>query len=271
MITVTPLPAFSDNYIWLIEGNGHAAAVDPGDADVVIAALRASGTALNTVLITHHHGDHTGGIAALKAEFPALTVYGPREEAARIGGIDHAVGDGDTVSLEPLGLRFEVLAVPGHTAGHIAFYAPATAEQTTHGLLFCGDTLFAAGCGRLFEGTAAQMYESLARLAALPGDTHVYCAHEYTMSNLAFAAAVEPASVALQTEIARVRALRDAGTPSVPSLISRERAVNPFLRCDVEAVAAAATAACGAAARDPVSVFATLRRWKDNFRPSGAI
>jgi len=271
MITVTPLPAFSDNYIWLIEGNGHAAVIDPGDADVVTTALGARGLKLSAVLITHHHSDHTGGIATLKAAFPALTVYGPRAETARISGIDHAVDDGDTVTLDVLGLRFEVLAVPGHTAGHVAYYAATTPGQTTHGILFSGDTLFAAGCGRLFEGTATQMHESLARLGALPGDTHVYCAHEYTLSNLAFAAAVEPNSAALQAEIARVRALRDAGTPSVPSTIDRERSVNPFLRCEIETVAEAATATCGIEARDPVAVFATLRRWKDSFRANSAV
>jgi hydroxyacylglutathione hydrolase len=260
MITVTTLPAFSDNYLWLLERERQAAVVDPGDGKVVLEALRRRGLELAVILITHHHPDHIGGLALLKEAYPGVPVYGPRAEAEKIKGLTRLLDDGDRVELAALAASFEVLAVPGHTLGHIAYHEPAQR------LLFCGDTLFAAGCGRLFEGSPQQMHASLSRLAALPGDTAVYCAHEYTLSNLAFARAAEPDSAVLAAETARVQALRAAGRPSVPSTIARERAVNPFLRCADPILAASAAAHAGRELGDPVEVFAVLRGWKDVYR-----
>lgn len=271
MITVTPVPAFSDNYLWLIEHGGRAAVVDPGDGTAVLAALRARGLELAAILVTHHHPDHIGGIATLLAEYP-VPVYGPRAEADRIRALTVLLDDGDRVELPALGLGLDVLAVPGHTLGHIAYYAALEARGAAPAqrLLFCGDTLFVAGCGRLFEGTPAQMHASLSRLAALPPDTAVFCAHEYTLGNLDFATAVEPGNAALAAEVERVRALRAAGTPSVPSTIEREKQLNPFLRTTEPALVAAASQHHGAAVSNAVDVFAELRRWKDSHRAKTA-
>lgn len=260
MITVTAVPAFSDNYLWLAEHDGLALVVDPGDAAPVQAVLRARSLKLAAILITHHHPDHIGGLAALAGE-DSVPVYGPRAEANKIKGLTHLLDDGDEVGLAPLGASFRVLAVPGHTLGHIAYFEP------DQGLLFCGDTLFVAGCGRLFEGTPAQMHASLSRLAALPAATRVFCAHEYTLANLDFATTVEPGNTALSAELARVQQLRAAGQPSVPSTIARERALNPFLRSAEPALAAIVSQRQDAPASDPVAVFAALRRWKDGHRP----
>jgi hydroxyacylglutathione hydrolase len=254
-MTLHPVPAFADNYLWLLADGGDAIAIDPGDAPPVLGALAAHGLALRAILVTHHHADHVGGVAALRARFD-VPVHGPRAESARIAGLTALVGDGDTV--EALGRRFQVLGVPGHTAGHIAFHAP--------GVLFCGDTLFASGCGRLFEGTPSQMHDSLARLAALPADTAVCCAHEYTLANLAFARAVEPDNADLAARTREVEALRAREVPSLPSTIGLERRVNPFLRCEEPPVIAAAERHTGRALGAPVEVFAELRRWKDGFR-----
>lgn len=261
MITVSAIPAFTDNYLWLIEQDGRAAVVDPGDGHAVLTALDARGLTLAAILVTHHHPDHIGGIPALLEKFP-VPVYGPRAELAKIKTITEPLDDGAVVDLTALGLpvRFEVLAVPGHTLGHIAYHAPA--EK----LLFCGDTLFVSGCGRLFEGTPSQMHASLARLAALPGDTAVYCAHEYTLSNLDFATSVLPEDPAFATEYARVAKLRAAGTATVPSTIARERALNPFLRASDAETIQAARRHENAELADPVAVFAALRRWKDGHR-----
>lgn len=260
MITVTALPAFTDNYLWLLEHDGHAAVVDPGDADVVRKALAARGLVLDAILITHHHPDHIGGLAALAAETGA-TVYGPRAESGKIKGLDELLDDGGRIHLATLGISLEVLAVPGHTLGHIAYFEPAQR------LLFCGDTLFIGGCGRLFEGTPKQMHDSLARLAALPGDTAVYCAHEYTLSNYDFATMIEPDNAVLAAEFARLKALRAAGIATVPGTIAGECAHNPFMRSAESGLAAAMTAKTGQKMNDSVEVFAALRRSKDSHVP----
>ena len=263
MITVTPVPAFADNYLWLIERDGAALVVDPGDGAAVSAALSARRLRLEGILVTHHHPDHIAGIGHLLAE-GMVPVYGPRAEAARIPTLTRLLDDGDVV--QALGQRFEVLAVPGHTLGHLAYVTAVSAGVDEQTLLFCGDTLFAGGCGRLFEGTPAQMQASLSRLAALPADTLVYCAHEYTLSNLDFAITVEPGNEALAGEYARVKALRAEGRYSVPTTIARELRFNPFLRAAQPALQAAASAHAGQSLSEPVQVFAELRRWKDGHR-----
>lgn len=249
------LPAFNDNYIWLLsDANGNALVVDPGDAVPVEAALAAQKLTLTTIVLTHHHHDHIGGVAEL-ADRHRPRVYGPADE--RIDRVDVHVGDGDRIAIDAPCCCFDVIAVPGHTRSHIAFAG--------EGLLFCGDTLFSLGCGRLFEGTPAQMLASLERLASLPDDTRVCCAHEYTRSNAAFAATVEPDNTALQARRAEVEALRAAGHPTVPARLGDERAANPFLRVDAPAVAAWA-AAHDAAGDDRPARFAALRAAKDGFR-----
>lgn len=266
-LAVTPLPAFNDNYLWLLSRGSSAAIVDPGDPAPVIAALESRGLQLDGILVTHHHGDHTGGVMALKQRFGA-TVFGPATEA--IDGIDQRLRGGDRI--EVLGLEFRVIDVPGHTRGHIAYFTEATTATGTHRAqppwLFCGDTLFAGGCGRLFEGTAAQMLASLDAVAALPPATMVCCAHEYTVANLRFAAAVEPDSAALQERVRSATELRAHGLPTLPSTIGLELATNPFLRSDVGAVRAAAETRADQSidASDRLRVFATLRSWKDVFR-----
>jgi hydroxyacylglutathione hydrolase len=255
---VRPVRAFSDNYIWVIDppdAPGHVAVVDPGDAEPVIAELDRSGASLAAILLTHHHPDHIGGVAQLLRR-AAVPVYGPKDP--RIGVPLRPLGDGDRCDLADLGLSFEILHVPGHTVSHIAFWG--------HGALFCGDTLFSAGCGRMFEGTPLQMSASLSRLRDLPGDTQVYCGHEYTAANLRFALAVDPdngAAAGYAGEVERVRA-RDE--PSLPSTIALESRVNPFLRCDDPVVAAAAARHAGRPLPGRADVFGELRAWKDRFR-----
>ena len=258
MQPVLHVRAFEDNYIWVIRGNSqtHAALVDPGDAAPVLAALTRLGITPTAILCTHHHGDHVGGIPELLQLFPRLPVYGPAHE--NIDTLTHPLHDGDDVRLPDLGLDFNVLEVPGHTRGHLAYYG--------HGWLFCGDTLFSAGCGRLFEGTAAQMYASLTRLVALPGDTQVYCAHEYTLANLRFAQAVEPDNADIAAYRHEVEARRAQDEPTVPSTLKRELRINPFLRTAVPEVRAKVEKHAGISLPDSLSVFAAVRRWKDNFR-----
>ena len=250
------LPAFADNYIWMLHDGARAVVVDPGDAAPVQRRLAELDLALAGILVTHHHADHVGGIAALRPQLQG-PVWGPAHED--IPGPYVALADGDVVD-DVLGASFDVVDVPGHTAGHIA-YVERTADEP---LLFCGDTLFSGGCGRMFEGTAAQMHASLQRLAALPGDAQVCCAHEYTLSNLRFAAAVEPDNAARAEHERHCRALRDDGMPTLPSTIALERRINPFLRCGVPAVVDAAQRA-GAEDRSEVAVFAALREWKNRF------
>jgi len=257
--------AFADNYIWMLHDGVDALVVDPGDATPVIAALNDPSLPmplrLSGILVTHHHGDHVGGLAGLRPHLHG-PVYGPARE--NIPQPCTPCVAGDTVDL--LGQRFRVLEVPGHTAGHIAFYL----EQPGDGgapILFCGDTLFSGGCGRLFEGTPAQMHASLQSLAALPGDTRVCCAHEYTLSNLRFAQAVEPGNRALAEYRGWCEVQRAQSLPTLPSSLSQELRVNPFLRCSEPAVAAAASAhEPTTLAADPVAVFATLRQWKNDYR-----
>jgi hydroxyacylglutathione hydrolase len=259
-MTLVPLPAFADNYIWMLHDGSHAIVVDPGDAQPVFDALARHKLQLAAILVTHHHADHTGGVGALHAATGAR-VWGPARE--RIPEPYTPLVQGDVA--EALGLRFEVIDVPGHTAGHIAYFLPAAPSQAP--LLFCGDTLFSGGCGRLFEGTPAQMLASLDKLAALPGDARVCCAHEYTLSNLRFALAVEPANADLTHYNARCESLRAQGQPTLPSQLATERLINPFLRSReatvLRAVRAHAELAADAAEAD---VFAALRQWKNDFR-----
>jgi len=263
---VEPIPAFTDNYIWLIldRTRRRAAVVDPGDAAPVLEALRSRGLALAAILVTHHHADHVGGLAALRDACPGVVVHGPENPAIR--GIDHRWRAGDTVTLEGFDAAFTILGVPGHTLDHIAWFTPHIGDQDPRPVLFCGDTLFAGGCGRLFEGTAAQMHASLQRLAALPDDTLVYCAHEYTASNLRFARAVEPENTALAMREQETTALRSQGRATVPSTIALERATNPFLRTAALEVRLAAAQRLGHSAPDEVQVLAAVRNWKDGFR-----
>jgi hydroxyacylglutathione hydrolase len=255
-LTITPLPAFSDNYLWLLTRGSEAAVVDPGDAAPVCGALERQRLRLSAILVTHHHGDHVGGVVALKSRTGA-TVYGPARES--IDGVDHRLAGGAEATV--LGIRFRVIDVPGHTAGHIAYFA---ADESPP-LLFCGDTLFACGCGRLFEGTPAQMLASLDALAALPPQTRVYCAHEYTLANIRFAQTIEPGNADLAGRATNDALARSRGEPTLPSTIGLERATNPFLRCDMPSVRAAVAGSADEAV-DRTSVFATLREKKNLFR-----
>ncbi len=255
------LPAFADNYIWMLHDGRQAVVVDPGDPAPVRRALQQHGLQLRGILVTHHHADHVGGVDALRDVLDG-PVWGPAREAIPTPFVP--LRDGERI--EVLGLRFEVLDVPGHTAGHIAYLQVGDdAEARERPLLFCGDTLFSAGCGRLFEGTPAQMLASLDKLAALPGATRVCCTHEYTLSNLRFAAAVEPGNAAMVAHRVHCEALRARDAPTLPSSIALERAINPFLRCTEPEVVASARRE-GAADGAPLAVFTTLREWKNRFR-----
>jgi hydroxyacylglutathione hydrolase len=253
-LRVLAVPAFNDNYLWLIHNGVHAAVVDPGDAEPILAALSRHRLTLAAILLTHHHADHVGGVPQL-LQHTKVPVYGPRNEA--IASVTVPLSEGERVVLPELPLQLSVLDVPGHTRGHIAYVA---AEQ---GWLFCGDTLFAAGCGRLFEGTPAQMMASLGKLSALPPDTQVYCAHEYTMANLRFAQAVEPGNPALRQRIADEQAKRDRGQPTVPSSIGLELQTNPFLRYNEASVTQTLRDNGRLDAPAPVAAFAALREWKN--------
>lgn len=258
-LAVLALPAFKDNYLWLIHDGSNAAIVDPGDAAPVKAALAAHKLRLTAILLTHHHADHTGGVPSLLEDWD-VPVFGPRNDG--IAAVTHPLGQGERVEVPGLALTLEALDVPGHTLGHIAYVRRAPGA----GWLFCGDTLFGAGCGRLFEGTPRQMMDSLAQLAALPDETLVYCAHEYTLSNLRFAQAVEPGNAALAARVRADGARREANQPTIPSTIALEKATNPFMRHGqariVQSLVEAGRLQPGAT---QVDTFAALREWKNTF------
>lgn len=258
MPEIIPIPAFADNYIWLLRDGAAAAIVDPGDAAPVMAYVQREGMTPCAILATHHHGDHVGGIPALLERWP-VPVFGPARE--KIPGRTQSLEGGDRFTVPGIGTTFDVIDVPGHTAGHIALFG----EFGGGPVLFCGDTLFTGGCGRLFEGTPKQMWTSLSALAGLPPQTRVYCGHEYTLANLRFALAVEPGSAALQARNERDKARRDRGEPTVPSTMGEERATNPFLRAHLPEVRDAAAAHAGHALADDVASFAALREWKNAF------
>ena len=253
MFDVIRIPAFKDNYIWLLRKGASALVVDPGDACPVLEVLAQEGLTLECILITHHHADHQGGVAGLLSHFPAR-VFGPAIES--ITALTQPLHGGETIRLEFLGVDFRIIAVPGHTLGHIAYYGS--------GSLFCGDTLFGSGCGRLFEGSPAQMHDSLTRLAALPDLTAVYCAHEYTEANLRFALAVEPGNSDLRKRVDEVAVARARGWATVPSTIALEKATNPFLRCSEPEIVASAQRRV-AQAQNALEVFTVLREWKNGF------
>lgn len=254
MLNIYPVRAFKDNYIWMIHDQHYAAIVDPGDAAPVLAYLQLHTLQPIAILNTHHHHDHTGGNIPLLQAF-TLPVYGPANES--IPQRTHALKEGDTVHLPELSLDLAILDIPGHTPGHIAYYGA--------NLLFCGDTLFACGCGRIFEGTAQQMCASLQKLAKLPDDTLVYCAHEYTLSNVHFAKVLEADNPFLAQRAIKVETQRKRDLPTLPSTLAIEKATNPFLRCDQPPIIDVASQHAGKKLPDPVSVFSEIRKWKDTF------
>lgn len=255
MLQVELIPAFEDNYIWLITepGSNKCAVVDPGDDEPVINILRQQGLDLTAILVTHKHYDHVGGIDDIKSYFPDAVVFGPGNEG--ISQVEHVLSDQDRVKLPGMSLSFEVLAVPGHTEGHIAYFG--------HSALFCGDTLFAGGCGRVFTGTFEQLAASLKKIRQLPPQTQVYCAHEYTEANLGFAQWVEPENSVLNKRVSQVQQMRENGHSTVPSTLEIEIETNPFLRVACEPVRRAAEKWIGKPLQDEAAVFTALRQWKD--------
>jgi len=266
MLNIVPIPALRDNYIWALHNRQHAVVVDPGEAAPVLSWLEARQLKLAAILCTHHHGDHIGGIAGI-GEVYNVPVYAPLAE--NIPGATRQLAEGDTVNLPELDISLAVIDIRGHTHGHIAYLIPGDIVVSGNiggaGGVFCGDTLFGCGCGRLFEGTAEQLHRALQRLAALPDDTLVYCAHEYTEANIRFALACESGNARLQLRAAEVRALRAAGKPTLPSTIGLEKATNPFLRCNEAEIIRAARQSGGIAETGELAVFTALRNWKDHF------
>ena len=267
MHQITALPAFNDNYIWCIHAAGKALVVDPGDADIVQHYLQANNLQLVAILITHHHWDHVDGLPQLQQQWPQVPLYLPAAEQHKIKHIadhSHYLNADDQLEIPELALKFRIISTPGHTLGHICYVA----EHAEQSWLFCGDTLFAGGCGRLFEGTPAQMSHSLARLAALPDATAVYCAHEYTLANLRFAIEVEPGNAQLQQRLVREQAKRRRDEPTVPSTIALEKATNPFLRYREAGIMARLIEAgkLPAVPADAVDSFRALREWKNVYR-----
>lgn len=253
-ITITPIPALTDNYVWLIIDNNSrtALAVDPGEAKPILDYLQQHSLTLAGILVTHHHWDHTNGIIDLK-DLSDIPVYGAMN--SNNANVTHRVSENDTIDFASL--QLQIIAIPGHTLDHTAYYSP--------GILFSGDTLFAAGCGRVFEGTMPQMFATLQTLAALPDDTNIYCGHEYTLKNLTFAEIVEPNNLAIKNRIENVKSLRNSGLPSLPSQLSDEKQTNPFLRCDAAEIIANVSAHANKTLSSAVDVFTELRKWKDNF------
>lgn len=263
LLNVTPIAAFSDNYIWLLECNEtkQAVVIDPGDSRAVLEHLQQRQIELTGIWITHHHPDHVGGVELLQKQSP-VAVWGPLGSPAQ-ALFGHTLSAGQEVAIGPH--RFTVLAIPGHTLDHIAYYSPSSS------MLFCGDTLFAGGCGRVFEGTFEQMHSSLQQLAALPQETAVYCAHEYTLANLIFARAADPNNIALKERQRHAVSLRESDIPTLPSTIGLELTTNPFLRCQLETMAQTLAEPLQNAGFDSAQLatgaqrFAALRQWKDNF------
>ncbi|WP_394807669.1 hydroxyacylglutathione hydrolase [Nitrosomonas sp.] len=257
MLNVHPIHAFSDNYIWVIHNQTHAAVIDPGIASPVIEYLQSKKLQLSAILITHHHHDHTGGNAELLQSFD-VPVYGPHNES--IATVSHPLREGDQVNLKEMSLNLAVLDTPGHTHGHVAYYG-----SNPFNMVFCGDTLFACGCGRVFEGTAHQMYQSLQKLSQLPSDTLIFCTHEYTLGNIQFARTVDPENARLiDFEISALE-LRSRNVPTIPTTLTLERKINPFIRCEQQEIINSAQNYSGKSLPDPTEVFTVLREWKNNF------
>jgi hydroxyacylglutathione hydrolase len=256
-LTLTALPALSDNYIWILSDADRKTAivVDPGESTPVIKWLEANNLSCAAILITHHHHDHVGGLTDLTAKY-TCPVYAPAIN--NITETTHAIHSDEKIFIDALNVTFDVLAVPGHTLGHVAYYSAP--------YLFCGDTLFSAGCGRLFEGTAEQMQNSFNKIAALPDDTLICCTHEYTLSNLVFAQAVEPNNQAISYHIEHVKQLRTENKPSLPSSLALEKSINPFLRTRKASVVKAASKHTGGAVSAGASTFKAIRQWKDDFK-----
>ncbi|WP_100642915.1 hydroxyacylglutathione hydrolase [Alteromonas facilis] len=252
-VAITPIPAYTDNYIWAFFNTDYCVVVDPGDAQPVEAFCDEHSIELVAVLVTHHHADHTGGLAKLLQRWPSLRIIGPKNPNIKL--LNEHVNEGCTVNIEQLQLQFTVLDLPGHTLDHIGFVG--------HGGVLCGDTLFSAGCGRLFEGTPTQMQHSLAKLSALPDTTKVWCTHEYTLANMTFAQQVEPQNQALQDRFAWAKQQREKQVPTLPSNIAVEKAINPFLRSHCSSVKASAEQHTGTELKDELAVFTAVRGWKD--------